>query len=255
MTQLLRILRLTPRLAAFCILALTAGVFATLLTAPLAPVAHAVTPPQPNWSSLTPQQQEALKPLIGEWGKIDHYRRKKWLGIAEKFAAMKPEQQKRLHARMGDWARMTPEQRRAARENYAQSKALPAEQKKAEWQQYQKLPDAHKRQLAAAAEAKKPVKQKEQRRATAAQAKDVRQAGTEPKSGATRVATPGGSVPANTAAAPASQVPVAGDSAATLAAPAVLAAPSTLAAPTSPAAQAAQVTPAAPVSAPASAAN
>jgi hypothetical protein len=146
---------LTPRLAAFCFMVLLA-----LLGGP----AHAITAPQPSWSSLKPQQQEALKPLAGEWDKIDDFRRKKWLGVADKFSKMKPEEQKRVHARMAEWAKMTPEQRRAARENYKQAKALPADQKKAEWQQYQKLPDTQKKQLAAAADAKKPVKQKQQRR-------------------------------------------------------------------------------------------
>lgn len=147
-----------PRFAAFCILAL---MFCT-------PVA-AITPPQPGWKSLSPQQQEALKPLAGEWDKIDHFRRKKWLTLAEKFPSMKPEEQKRVQGRMAGWAKLTPEQRRAARENYQQAKALPPEQKKAEWQQYQKLPDAQKQNLAAAADAKKPVKQKQQRRAQQAE--------------------------------------------------------------------------------------
>ena len=167
-----RLVSLTPRFAAFCFLALTAAA----LTAPLAAPADAVTPPQPRWNALTPPQQEALKPLAGEWDKIDHFRRKKWLGVADKYASMKPAEQKRLHARMADWAKMTPEQRRAARENYKQAKALPPEQKKAEWQQYQKLPDAQKKQLAAADEAKKPVKQKQQRRAEEADKKAVQQA-------------------------------------------------------------------------------
>ncbi len=168
MTLWHRLVSLTPRLAAFCLLVLSAVV----LTAPLAAPAIAVTPPQPNWSALKPQQQEALKPLASEWDKIDHFRRKKWLGVADKYAGMKPVEQKRLHARMADWAKMTPEQRRAARENYNQAKALPPEQKKAEWQQYQKLPDVQKKQLAAAADAKKPVKQKQQRRAAEAEKKD-----------------------------------------------------------------------------------
>lgn len=172
MTLWHRLISLTPRFAAFCFLALTAAV----LTAPMAAPAGAVTPPQPQWRALEPQQQEALKPLAGEWDKIDNFRRKKWLGVANNYAGMKPAEQKRLHARMADWAKMTPEQRRAARENYKQARALPPEQKKAEWQQYQKLPDAQKKQLAAAADAKKPVKQKQQRRAEEADKKTVQQA-------------------------------------------------------------------------------
>lgn len=172
MTSPSRMHGLTPRLAAFCFMV----ALALLLGGPFSSPAYAITAPQPSWSALKPQQQEALKPLASEWDKIDDFRRKKWLGIADKFAKMKPEEQKRVHARMADWARMTPEQRRAARENYKQAKALPADQKKAEWQQYQKLPDTQKKQLAAAADAKKPVKQKQQRRAQEAETKTAQQA-------------------------------------------------------------------------------
>ena len=188
MTSLRQLISLTPRLAAFCLLTLAAGLLAASFAAP----AHAVTPPQPNWTSLKPQQQEALKPLVGEWDKIDNFRRKKWLGVADKYATMKPDAQKRLHARMADWAKMTPEQRRAARENYKQAQALPPDQKKAEWQQYQKLPDTQKKQLAAAADAKKPVKQKQQRRAEQADPKAALQAAKTraPRQAAAPVAAP-----------------------------------------------------------------
>ena len=174
MTSPSRMHGLTPRLAAFCFMA----ALALLLGGPFSSPAYGITAPQPSWSALKPQQQEALKPLAGEWDKIDDFRRKKWLVIADKFAKMKPEEQKRVHARMADWARMTPEQRRAARENYKQAKALPADQKKAEWQQYQKLPDTQKKQLAAAADAKKPVKQKQQRRAQESETKTTQAAKT-----------------------------------------------------------------------------
>jgi len=105
-----------------------------------------------------------LKPLAGQWDKISDQGKKKWLAVADKYPAMKPDEQKRLQTRMSDWAKLTPEQRREAREVYKSTKAVPVEQKKAEWQKYQSLPEAEKKKLAAAAEAKKPVKQKAARR-------------------------------------------------------------------------------------------
>ena len=126
------------------------------------PSAVALT--QPKWADLSLPQQTALKPLAGEWDKLDDLRRRKWIAVAERYPSMKPEEQKRMQARMGDWARLSPEQRNQARETYKRTQAIPAARKKAEWQQYQTLPDAQKQRLAAAAEASKPAKQKARQR-------------------------------------------------------------------------------------------
>ncbi len=119
---------------------------------------------QAKWSELSAPRQDALKPLAGEWDKLDSVRRKKWLVIADRYPTMSLKEQKRLHARMAEWARLSPEQRREARENYKKAKTVPPEQKKAEWKQYQTLPDAQKQQLADTAEQSKPARQKAQQR-------------------------------------------------------------------------------------------
>jgi hypothetical protein len=118
----------------------------------------------PKWIELSAQQREALKPLAGDWDKLDETRRNKWMVVAKRYPTMKPEEQKRLQARMADWARLTPEQRQVARENFQRTKALAPEQKKAEWQQYQTLPDTQKKRLAAAADERKPARQKARQR-------------------------------------------------------------------------------------------
>jgi hypothetical protein len=115
-----------PRIAAFCVLVLCSG---SVLALGL-----------PKWSELSPKRQEALKPLASQWDKLEDLRKKKWLVVADKYPAMKPEEQTRLQARMAEWAKLTPEQRRLARENYKSAMALPPEHKKAEWQKYQSLP-------------------------------------------------------------------------------------------------------------------
>ncbi len=119
---------------------------------------------EPKWTELSAQRQAALKPLAGEWDSLSDLSRKKWNVVADRFPGMKPEEQKRVHARMAEWVRLTPEQRRVARENYKKSKTLPAEKKKEEWQQYQTLPDVQKQQLAAAVDQKKPALRKAERR-------------------------------------------------------------------------------------------
>lgn len=112
---------------------------------------------KPVWAELTPAQQQALAPLATEWDKIEDIRKKKWLEIANKFSAMKPDEQQRMHTRMRDWAKLTPEQRRVARESYARSKKLNPDQKSAQWQQYQQLPEDQKKKLAADTASKKHV--------------------------------------------------------------------------------------------------
>jgi hypothetical protein len=112
---------------------------------------------KPLWMELTPLQKQALAPLATEWDKLDSAHKKKWLAISSKYASLKPDQQLRLQDRMRDWTKLTPEQRRVARESYARTKKLNPRQKSAEWQHYQQLPEEQKKKLAHEAAAKKRV--------------------------------------------------------------------------------------------------
>jgi len=110
---------------------------------------------KPLWRSLTPAQQVALQPLEGEWDQMDGVRKQKWLQLANRFAAMKPEEQARVHERMREWAKLTPEQRELARETYNRTRKIAPEQKNATWESYQQLPEEQKKKLAASATARK----------------------------------------------------------------------------------------------------
>lgn len=119
----------------------------------LANPANAVNIPplkQPKWAELTPQQREALAPLSGKWDKLESYRRKKWLGIAQRYPAMSAEEQQRVQRRMKDWANLSPEERKRAREQYKSLQKVPPEQRqvvKQKWQEYKDLPDEEKERL------------------------------------------------------------------------------------------------------------
>jgi len=110
---------------------------------------------KPLWRSLTPAQQVALQPLQGEWDAMDGVRKQKWLQLANRFAAMKPEEQERVQERMRVWAKLTPEQRELARETYTRTRKIAPEQKNATWESYQQLPEEQKKKLAASATARK----------------------------------------------------------------------------------------------------
>ena len=162
MTVGFAVMKRAPRFAAFrFFLAQLARLTLLLLAIGHAP-ANALT--QPKWNDLGPARQQALKPLAGEWDKLDNLRKKKWITVADRYPGMKPEEQKRIQGRMADWAKLTPDQRSRARETFRKSKALPPDQKKEAWQKYQTLPDVQKQQLAASADAKKPAKQKQRQR-------------------------------------------------------------------------------------------
>ena len=108
------------------------------------------TPPQAVWSQLNAQQKTILAPLAGEWDKMENIRRKKWLGIAERYPTMKPDEQRRIQDRMREWSSLTPEQRAKVRNSYKEFNQLPSEQKQAvkqKWEAYSNLPPDEKQRV------------------------------------------------------------------------------------------------------------
>jgi hypothetical protein len=160
------------------------------------------------WNRLTEAQHAALAPFAKLWDSFSDERKQKWLKIASRYHKMSPEAQERLHRRMEEWARMTPDQRKVARENYQVSKSVPLDKREKAWDAYQKLPDEQKKKLAASEHTRRPtvvsapptgktevkdinrlVAQREQGHASSAHA----QAG----SGTASVLSPSSSAPAN----------------------------------------------------------
>lgn len=106
----------------------------------------------PKWSDLKAAQQRILAPLKEDWPTFDAQRKRKWIGVANRYPQMKPEEQARLQRRMKAWAALTPEERRAARDNFQIVRELPSDQKqqiRQKWQEYQGLPEEQRRALAA----------------------------------------------------------------------------------------------------------
>lgn len=120
------------------------------LTAQVPTTAVIGTPPQPGWSLLNSQQKTILAPLAPEWDGLDNIRRKKWLGIAERYPTMTIDEQERVKARMREWASLTPAQRARIRDSYKEFNQLPSEQKevvKQKWEAYSNLPPEEKRRV------------------------------------------------------------------------------------------------------------
>lgn len=128
------------------------------------PLSHAVVAPspplpQPSWAQLNAEQKRVLAPLAGEWDTMDGFRRKKWLGIAQRYPSLSPDEQARIQRRMTEWAKLTPDERKRAREKYQSLQKAPPEKKEAvklKWKEYKELPESEKTRLKAEA-ARKPT--------------------------------------------------------------------------------------------------
>jgi len=115
-----------------------------------APQAPHVINAHPTWAELSPVNQRILEPLQPLWNTLPEFNRRKWLRIAERYPKFSPEEQARLQTRMAEWVKLTPQQRRLARENYQITRSLPPEKKAEAWDKYQQLPEDQKKKLAAA---------------------------------------------------------------------------------------------------------
>lgn len=143
--------------AAWCLVCALGGLAAAPHVAQAAPPRSAATSTEgPSWASLSPTQQQALRPLQREWSSIDVARKNKWIEVADRLPRMEPADRARVQERMTDWARMSPRQRAQARMNYRQLQRLPAEDRRARWEAYKSLPPDQQRQLA---ERASPAKQ------------------------------------------------------------------------------------------------
>ena len=125
-----------------------------------APVKVAAAPKaeaKPTWAELTAPQRQSLAPLAASWNTLTEAHKRKWLALSQNYPNLPPAEQARVHSRMAEWAALSPQQRTTARLNFAESKNVPAQDKKAMWEAYQQLPPEEKRKLAAGAAAAKPA--------------------------------------------------------------------------------------------------
>ena len=138
-----------------CIAGSSTGSAATTVKTPsLVPALN-----QPNWDQLSAEQRSVLQPLAKDWPTMESYRRKKWLGIAQRYSTMSAEEKLRVDQRMKDWASLSPEQRSQARANYKSLKQVTPDHKediKRKWEEYSQLPAEQRAQLKAEA-SRKPI--------------------------------------------------------------------------------------------------
>jgi hypothetical protein len=114
------------------------------------PAAQAKKQVKPAWAELTAEQQKVLAPLKADWESLEVERRHKWIGIAKRYSRMTVAEQERIQRRMQVWAKLSPDQRRQARETYKQIVKVPPEKRgnlRDQWAEYQQLPPQERERL------------------------------------------------------------------------------------------------------------
>ena len=109
-----------------------------------------------RWQSLTQGQRQTLGPLERDWPTMDVPNKQKWLTIAARFHTLSPQEQARISERMSEWSRMTPLERGEVRMRFQEARQVPAPDRSARWEAYQKLSPAEKQRLLARANAAGP---------------------------------------------------------------------------------------------------
>jgi hypothetical protein len=151
-----------------------------------------------TFGELRPAEQAILKPLGGEWDSLSATRQKKWREMAARYPTLSSEEQQRITTRMQGWSRMSPDDRRAARDqfreiNKPQTAGAPKqetrEELKRKWEAYRNLTPEKRDALTNAAKSTRATPQ----------AEAVKRAGVPPLPTAT-VAAPAAPLPARTEA-------------------------------------------------------
>lgn len=106
------------------------------------------------WSELSAAQQRSLQPLAAQWGTISEAQKRKWIALAQNYPKLSADEQTKLHSRMTEWVALSPQQRTEARLNFADTRKIPPDDKKAKWEAYQSLTPEEKARLAADAKPK-----------------------------------------------------------------------------------------------------
>ncbi len=94
---------------------------------------------QPLWKDLRADQQQLLAPFADQWNTLPAEEKRAWVSLANRVPNMSQDERAKAQGRIVEWAKLSPDQRRLARQNYRLAKSLPSEQRVAQWESYQTL--------------------------------------------------------------------------------------------------------------------
>ena len=99
----------------------------------------------PRWETLSPDMQQVLAPVAGDWDGMPGYQRQRLLSAAKHYPKLSPAEQARFRARLPDWAKLSHEKRKEARETFKKFHALPTEKREAIKQRWKNTAEAANR--------------------------------------------------------------------------------------------------------------
>ncbi|MEO8250315.1 MAG: DUF3106 domain-containing protein [Burkholderiales bacterium] len=102
-------------------------------------VRAAIRATKPLWNELSAAQHQALAPLADHWNQLSETQKRKWIVMSRNYSELPLSEQVLLHGRMDAWVALSPQQRRAARTNFAETKRMSADEKQEKWEAYQAL--------------------------------------------------------------------------------------------------------------------
>lgn len=142
---------------------ISAGIAFLLLVA-TTPAHALITLKPPTWAELSREQKAVLAPLASDWDAMEAQRQRKWIGVAQRYWGMTPEEKARVQERMREWARLSPAERRDARDSFSSLQKAPPDKRtemkdtiRQQWQAYQDLPEAEKERLRNESRSSNPV--------------------------------------------------------------------------------------------------
>jgi Protein of unknown function (DUF3106) len=106
------------------------GIAVWLVLALVCPAAYA-DKNNPAWTELSAEQQRILAPIQADWESLDAPRKKKWLGVANRYPKMTTDERARFQRSIKEWVSLTPEQRWAARDKRREFDQLTPEDRQA----------------------------------------------------------------------------------------------------------------------------
>jgi hypothetical protein len=101
-----------------------------------------------EWRSLNAERRAALQPLEKLWPALSSDQQRKWVALTENYSRMSADERSTLQSRMAEWVNLTPAQRTQARLNFGEVRKVPADEKRAKWEEYQALPAEERERLA-----------------------------------------------------------------------------------------------------------
>lgn len=88
-----------------------------------------------------------LAPFAEGWNALPLEEKRAWVALADKYPRLTSAEKDKAAERIRDWAKLTPEQRKLARQNYRLAKSLPRDEREAQLAQYNTLTDEQKKVL------------------------------------------------------------------------------------------------------------